>query len=198
MSSNKVRKMIIVALGGALAFVLMNFSFPIIPTVPFLKIDFSDVMVLLVTFLNGLSSGIGVIVIRNVLHYLQTGGDMGYPIGDLASILATLAYLLPVAMILRHHYTQYAGNFKKVMNTLKRPIMAYALGTLALTVMMSVLNYFVITPFYLKVMNFDVGNLATYILTAVIPFNIVKGILIGIVSHLLLSYCLPIIKKRLR
>ncbi|MCI5774988.1 MAG: ECF transporter S component [Aerococcus sp.] len=198
MSSNKVRKMVITALGGALAFVLMNFSFPIIPTVPFLKIDFSDVIILFVTFLSGLPSGIGVLVIRNLLHYLQTGGDMGYPIGDFASVLATLAYLLPVAWILKDHYAQQGTNFKKVLKTLKRPLLAYGIGTIALTIMMSVLNYFVITPFYLKVMNFDVGNLATYILTAVIPFNLAKGIIIGIVAHLLLSYCLPIVKRRLR
>lgn len=192
MRSN-TKQLITIALMGAIAFVLMWFAFPVIPMAPFLKVDFSDIPVLLTTILYGPVSGSVVVIIRGVLHYIQTGGDMGFPIGDTASVLASIAFLLPIAHFLTKHYTHKT---REAQGT-KRVFLAYGLATLSLVVVMSVLNYFVITPFYIKVMNFPIPNLSLYILTAVIPFNVIKGLLVSVASHLVLRYLLPIVTHRL-
>ncbi|MDO4681040.1 MAG: ECF transporter S component [Aerococcus sp.] len=200
MQGKQTQKLITIALMGAVAFILMWFAFPVIPTAPFLKVDFSDIPVLLTTFLYGPVGGSAVIVIRGVVHYIQTGGDMGLPIGDAASVLASLAFMWPVYHILQQTYftpNKETGHEGLHSNHFKRVFTAYGLGTLAMVVVMSVLNYFVITPFYVKVMNFPIPDMNLYILSAVIPFNFIKGVAISIASHVVLRYLLPIISKRL-
>ncbi|MDO4670788.1 MAG: ECF transporter S component [Aerococcus sp.] len=190
------KRMMTMAIMGAIAFVLMWFAFPVIPVAPFLKIDFSDVPVLMTTFLYGPVSGIVVVIIRGILHYIQTGGDMGLPIGDSASILASIAFLWPVYQLMKERYfTPCTVQTKH--HSAKRLLLAYGLATLALTVVMSVLNYFIITPFYVKVMQFPIPDMNRYILGAVIPFNLIKGIIISVACHLVLRYLLPILAHRL-
>lgn len=169
MIKNNTHRIAGIALFGALGFVLMFFSFPILPAVPYLKIDFSDLPLLLSYLLYGPSGGLISGIIRSILHYIQTGGDMGYPIGDTASFIASVAYCLPAYLIMRKYRSK------------KRTLMAFLVGTLSLTVVMTIANWFVITPLYLYLMNFSVGNLRDYLIAGVLPFNLIKGIIISAV-----------------
>ena len=54
--------------------------------------------------------------------------------------------------------------------------------TVVLTLVMSVLNYFVITPLYINLTGFKLSfSLLDSVLYTVTPFNIIKGLFIGIV-----------------
>ncbi|WP_034549984.1 ECF transporter S component [Carnobacterium funditum] len=170
MQNYNTRKLVGVSMLAAVAFVLMFFAFPIIPGVTFLKIDFSDIPVLLGMFLYGPVAGIAVAVIRTILHYVQTGGDAGYPIGDIASLIATVAYSLPIYYVMRNK-TESAKNV----------LLANVLGTVSLTTILSVLNAYVLIPLYFLVLNFSVGPIQKYIFYGVIPFNLIKGIVVSTV-----------------
>ncbi|MEO2873773.1 ECF transporter S component, partial [Lacticaseibacillus paracasei] len=65
-SSSKVHRLVGIALLAAIGYVLMMFSFPIIPAFPFLKLDLSDLVVLLGGLLYGPAGGIGVAFIRSL------------------------------------------------------------------------------------------------------------------------------------
>ena len=56
---------------------------------------------------------------------------------------------------------------------------------------MTVLNYYIITPFYMYVMNFPIDNIRTYILFGIIPFNLLKGLLVSIMAHIVVVKVLP-------
>lgn len=168
-----------VALFGALAFVLMFFAFPIIPAFPYLKVDFSDLPILLSYLLYGPVAGILSGLVRSVLHYIRTGGDMGYPIGDVASFLASIAYCYPVYLIMRRAKSK------------KGLIIAFFAGILSLTIVLSIANWYVITPLYIKLLGFELGNIRTYLLAGIIPFNIFKGIIISVVYMLVLPKLRP-------
>ena len=169
MLKGNTHRMAGIALFGALGFVLMFFAFPLIPAVPYLKVDFSDLPILLSYLLYGPVGGISSGVIRSVLHYIQTGGDMGYPIGDVASFLASIAYCYPAYVLLRHS-THKKGIF-----------LAFLAGTLSLTIFMTIANWFAITPLYLYLLNINVGDLRTYLIAGVLPFNLLKGIIVSVV-----------------
>ena len=53
MKNTRVQKMVAVAMFAAIALVLQYFAFPIMPAFSFLKIDFSDIPVLISMFLFG-------------------------------------------------------------------------------------------------------------------------------------------------
>lgn len=179
MLKGKTHRIVGVALFGALAYVLMFFAFPILPAFSYLKVDFSDLPILVSFLLYGPGGGITSAFIRSVLHYLQTGGDMGYPIGDAASFFATLSYCLPVYYFLRQSKSG------------KGAVTAFAAGTLSLTVVLTLLNWWVITPLYLAILNFSVGNLRDYIVAGVLPFNLIKGAIVSTAAMVLLPKLRP-------
>lgn len=184
MQTRNTKKLVGVSMLAAVAFVLMFFAFPIIPGVTFLKIDFSDIPVLLGMFLYGPVAGIAVAVIRTILHYVQTGGDAGYPIGDTASLIASLAYTLPI---------YYIMNTKA--EKAKNVVLANVLGTVSLTTVLSLLNAYVLIPLYFLVLNFSVGPIQKYVFYGVVPFNLIKGIVVSTVFIALYKKMKPWIIK---
>ena len=184
MLKGNTHRLVGISLFGALGFVLMFIAFPVIPAFSYLKVDFSDLPILLSFLLYGPVGGVMSTLIRSILHYIQTGGDMGYPIGDFASFIATLAYCFPAYWLLKKSKSQ------------KSAIVAFLLGTLSLTVVLSIANLYIITPLYLKILNFSVGNITEYILAGVVPFNLVKGTIISIAFLMVLPKLRPWLVKQ--
>lgn len=197
MGKNYTKEIVLVAIVGALSFILMFIGFPIIPALPYLKVDFSLVPILLVAFISGPKKAVAASLIANGLHYMYTGGEMGIPIGDATAFIATIAYILPIYYLLKDQMaTVYTGNKSAKEMNFGKTIAAYLAATLSLSLVMTILNYFVITPFYMQVMNFDVGNMQTYILAGIIPFNLFKGVLVSLLAHFVLVQTLPTLVNR--
>lgn len=184
MSNSKTRKLVGVAMLASLAWVISMLSFPVLPGSPFLKVDFSDLAVLFGMYVYGPVGGIMIAFIRSLLSYIQKGGEMGFPIGDTAAFIASVSYTLPIYLIL----VKYGSSFKE-------KLAGVFSSTLSLTVMMSVLNWLVIAPAYMAVMGFSVGPMRTYLMLAVVPFNLIKGVLVGIVFYLAFAKMKPWLDK---
>lgn len=73
LTHTRVQRLAVLACMSALAFVLMLFEFPVIPVVSYLKMDFSDLPVLIATWLYGPVAGIIVAAIKCLLHGLMYG-----------------------------------------------------------------------------------------------------------------------------
>jgi len=170
-----VRTFVAIALLSSLSFILMFIKFPI-PSFPsFLTVDFSDVPVLIAALLYGPLGAIVTELIKNILNYLSIGSEAGVPIGNLANFFAGILFVLPTYYIYRNLRTKKGMTF------------ALLGGTFSMAIFMSILNYFVILPAYLYFMNFSVGNVKDYIVSGVLPFNIVKGIIVTILFMLMFS-----------
>ena len=76
----------------ALSFALYLLDFPLLPAVPFLKLDFSNVLVAIAGFALGPVSAVIVLVIKELLHALTLGQT--FFVGELANVLLTLPYVL--------------------------------------------------------------------------------------------------------
>ncbi len=176
MIDKRTRKIVVVGILAALAWIISRFSFPLLAWAPFLKVDFSDVPILLGMYVFGPLAGIAIAAVRSLLSYVMSGGEAGFPIGDTAAFLATISYTLPIYYLIK----DYKPN-------MKRTLLASSLGTISLTVTLSVLNWAFIAPLYMKVMGFSVGPMREYLAISVIPFNLLKGIFVSIVFFLLFS-----------
>ncbi len=176
MIDKRTRKIVVVGILAALAWIISRFSFPLLAWAPFLKVDFSDVPILLGMYVFGPLAGIAIAAVRSLLSYVMSGGDAGFPIGDTAAFLATISYTLPIYYLIK----DYKPN-------MKRTLLASSLGTISLTVTLSVLNWAFIAPLYMKVMGFSVGPMREYLAISVVPFNLLKGIFVSIVFFLLFS-----------
>ncbi|MCD8820128.1 ECF transporter S component [Staphylococcus gallinarum] len=168
----QTKRLITISMLSAVAFILMFIKFPLPFLPPYLTLDFSDVPALLATFTLGPIAGIIVEFIKNLLNFLFNVGD---PIGPLANFLAATSFILTAFYVAKNK------------NNAKSLVTGLAVATIIMTLVLSILNYFVLLPLYGMIMNLsDVfGNLKIIIVSGVIPFNIIKGIVISIIFILL-------------
>ncbi|MFD1361432.1 ECF transporter S component [Lentibacillus salinarum] len=168
--SSKLLKTIILALMGTISLVLffLNFPLPFLPA--YLKIDFSEVPALIAALIFSPMAGVVVEAIKNVLYLLVSGA--GDPIGVAANFLAGIMFVVPVALL----YHKYKGT--------KSIVSGLVTGTIVMAIGMSILNYYVILPAYAWFIGAPemAGTTAKWIAVSagVLPFNLLKGIIVGI------------------
>lgn len=172
-SHSRMQRLTVTACFGALAFILMLFEFPILPVVAYLKLDFSDLPVLLGTVMYGPATGIAITLIKLILHGILRGFSLVELLGLAASFCSSVTLLLPVAWFFR---PQAQGSLRS------RMFKSGLLGTLLLTVVMSVFNLYVLTPLYMKMFDWQPTlPIAKLIAFGVVPFNLIKGIAVSLV-----------------
>ncbi|CAM3059214.1 ECF transporter S component [Filibacter tadaridae] len=176
MKNNKLRKMILIAILGSIGTVLMQFNFPIPPLPGFLKIDFSEIPAVLAIMTLGPVGGISVELIKNLMHWFMSGSPTGVPVGEIANFTTGILFILPIYWI-----------FNKFRST-KGLTAGLIAGTVAMAVGMSVLNYVLFLPMYTYFLNAPVNSseaLYKMIVLGILPFNLIKGIILMTVSLLL-------------
>ena len=176
MNNKRLRKMIIIAMLGSIGTILMQFNFPLPALPPFLKIDFGEVPAVLAVLTMGPVAGITVEVIKNIMHWLFTGSPTGFPVGELANFATGVLFILPIYFI-----------FNKFRNT-KGLATGLIAGTVSMAIGMSLLNYAVFLPMYTYFLNYPAESgsvLYKTIVLGILPFNLIKGIFIMIITLLL-------------
>jgi len=188
-----VKNIVKIAMLSVLAFALMVLAFPLAAIFPFfLKIDLSDLPALLGGFALGPIAGIFIELIKNILNILIKGTDTG-GVGELSNFIVGSAFIIPASLI-------YMRSKNK-----KSAIIGMIIGTITMTVVACFSNYFVIIPLYEQFMPIDqiiasapnnaIVDLKTFILFAIVPFNIFKGILISLATHLIYKKLSPILHR---
>ncbi|TCS82591.1 ECF transporter S component [Tepidibacillus fermentans] len=160
-----LNQLVFTAIMGGLAFVIMFFDFPL-PFIPadFLKFDFSEIPALITAIFFGSAAGVMVEFLKNVLHFIMKGGGAVPLVGELANFLAGTLFILGMTWIFNKFRTN-TGLFLGLL-----------LGSLLMTVMMSLANYFVLLPLY----GISGVQKLPLITSAIVPFNLFKGALITI------------------
>ena len=192
-----VRNMTQIGILSAVAVVLMFFEIPLFFAPAFYKIDLSEIPVLVGSFSMGPLAGVVIEAIKILLKLLIKGSTTG-GVGDLGNFLVGCAYFLPAALVYKHHKNK------------KGALVGTALGTALLTVLGCFMNAFVLLPVYAKVygmpmealiamgtaVNPSITGLTTFVLLAVAPFNLLKGVITSILSLLLYRHIRPILTKK--
>jgi len=175
---NKVRAMVSIAMLSSIAYVLMLVNFPIPPFPNFLKIDFSDIPALIGALMFGPMAGILVELLKNVLDYFMTGSETGVPVGHMANFIAGILFILP---------TYYIYN---KMKSKKGMTFALIIGSILMSGIMSILNYYIILPAYTFFLNWPAMSgteIRQYIVAGILPFNLIKGLAMSLVFMLLFT-----------
>lgn len=183
--SSKLVKLVIISLLSTLSMILMLLDFPL-PFLPnYLKVDFSDIPAIIAAFVFSPIAGVLVEGLKNALYFLYSGS--GDPIGVLANFIAGSMFVMPVALLYHKFKT-----VKSVMSGLITSIIVMAFG-------MSVLNYFVILPAYSWFMGWETMSPTvklTTVMAGILPFNMIKGVLITILFIPLFMNLKPWIEQK--
>ncbi|MBQ8860873.1 MAG: ECF transporter S component [Ruminococcus sp.] len=182
---SKTRKLVVIAMLGSLATILMLFEIPL-PFIapPFYKIDFSEVPVLIGAFALDPISGVMIEAIKILLNFILNSTDTG-GIGEIANFVIGCAYVLPAAIIYKRKKTK------------ANAIIAMIIATLSMAVLSVFINAYLMIPFYSNIMPLEqiiemgkdiiplITNTLTFCVFCVAPFNLIKGILVSIVTTLI-------------
>lgn len=190
------RTMVKISVLAVIALILMLLDFPLWFAPTFLKFDISDVPALIGSFALGPMAGVLVQLVKNLLNLLVEGSGTG-GVGEFANFLVGSIYV----------YT--AGLFYYKNKTFKNAIIGMIIGVLAMTISISIINYYFMIPFYAKLFGLPIDKIVamgsavnkyvvdfkTLILYAVVPFNLFKGIIVTLVTLLIYKRVSPILHK---
>ena len=91
--------------------------------------------------------------------------------------------------------------------TKKGAIIGMIVGVISMVILSSLSNYYVIVPLYAKLFSMEtimnamkqanpnITDMKTYIIYAVIPFNIIKGAVVSIIALLIYKKVSPILHR---
>lgn len=166
MTSEKTRKIIYIALSGAIAYLLARFTkVPIFPAAPFLKLDFGEVPLLLISTLGAPSVGLAALALKEVLSLVFSGSNV---FGLLADFVACGTFLLICAKI----YIRSPGYVSMGL-----AVFASGMSRMLVSV-----------PVNLVVLKLQFGSGPASVLSQLIyilPFNFIKCVLGGLCVALL-------------
>ena len=193
----KNKKLAIIALFSALGAILMLFDFPIPIAPSFMKIDLSDIPVIVGGFLFGpvesLIIAVLKILIKMVIKPTSTAG-----VGELANLIGTIAYVLPASIL-----------YNKLKNK-RRATVGLVIGTIASSLVITICNKLFIFPFYIKfIPNITeerivsmcnkilpiIDNMDKVYAISVLPFNLIKYTIVSIITFLFYKRISIIIKN---
>lgn len=195
MKDQKLNRLVKISMLSVIAFILMfiEVATPFFP--PFLKFDISDLPALIGAFALGPVAGVAIELLKNILHGIFVGGTAF--IGELAN------FLVGAVMV---YVSGYIYNKRKSRGTAVTSLIA---GTLTMTIVASVLNYFVFLPLYETVLHFPINaivamgskinssitDLNSFVVWAIAPFNLIKGIIVSTLTVLVYKSVSPILHK---
>ena len=189
------RTMVVTAILGAVAGLLMLAELPLTFVAPnFYKLDLSELPVMIGTFALGPVAGVLIELIKILVKFVIKGTSTG-GVGELANFLIGCAFVIP------------AGILYQMKKTKRRALLGLALGTLTMALAGMVMNALVLLPFYSKMMPLEtiislgaaifpqVNSVWSFALWCVVPFNLIKGIVISVLTMFLYKRVSRLIKE---
>ena len=191
----RTKDMTKVAMLSVIGFVLMYFQLPLtFVAPPFMKLDISDLPVLMGAFTMGPVYGIIIAALKNLMHIIFKG-TMTAGVGELSNFIISSTFAVISSYIYRKH------------RTYKGAVLSMTVGVVAMTILAMTSNYFVVFPLYGKVMPMDaiiamgsaitpkITGLFTMMIYSVLPFNLIKGFTTSAVMMLVYKKISPLFKN---
>ena len=171
------KRLAFMAIFVALSYAISFWEIPLFPATPYLKLDFGNVFILLVSFLLGPVEGIIVCALKECLRML---GSSSGCVGELANMAATTAFILLPSIVY-----QFRKGLRWVIPCL---IAACFIGTGAALIT----NRFITFPLYMGGAAASVFNDVFWFIVA---FNMIKTASIGLLTVLLYKRLSNFLKK---
>lgn len=191
------RRVSIIGISAAIAAVLHVLDFPLVVLAPeFYKLDFSELPVLLCGFYLGPSATVICEGVKILLKLLLKGTSTAF-VGDLANFVVGCSLVLPATVFYHAHKSKHSA------------IIGLAVGTLVMTVFGSAFNAIYLLPKFSELfglpldtivgmgtaVNGAINSVSTLVLFAVVPFNLLKGIVVSALTFLLYKRISPILHR---
>ena len=195
MKINKTRYITQIGAMAAIAGVLMLFDVPLWFAPGFYKMDLSDLPALVGGLAMGPLAG-AIIEGFKVIISAILGGTSTFFVGEISNFIIGCSFVVPASLVYKYHRSR------------KGAYLGMTAGTVILASVGSAMNAFVLIPAYVKILelpmeqiiamgtavNPNITSLSTLVLFAVVPFNLLKGVMMSIITALIYKKIRIIIK----
>ena len=166
-----------------------------IPIVAFYKLDLSNIPVLLGAFSMGPVPGLVILALKSAIGLLHSSSA---GVGELADFVMGAALVLPAALIYHRNKSR------------KNAIIGMAVGTLCMAATGVLMNKWVMLPFYMGAFHMDMEGIIKAAKVAAVdsewkllllvtgPFNLLKGVVLSIVTALIYKPLSPILHEKIK
>ena len=191
------KKLVVTGVFAAVSTILylFDFSIPFAPPEMY-KLDFSELPALIVGFAYGPVAAVMVEFIKVLLKLLFKGTTTAF-VGDLANFAVGCSFLLPATIIYRLKKTRTVA------------VISCLVGTIVITVFGSMFNAVYLIPTFANMfgmpidviigmgtkINSRIKDMTTFVMLAVAPLNLIKGLMNSIITLLIYKRLSPILKK---
>lgn len=193
---SRVRRNVFIGVFSAISAVLMLFEIPLPFAPPFYKIDLSELPVLICGFAYGPMAGVISEFLKVLLKLLIKGTSTAF-VGDLANFIVGSTMILPATII--YH----------VKKSRKTALIGMGVGILAMTLFGSFFNAVYLLPTFAKLFGMpleviiDMGTqinpritgVTSFVFWCVVPFNLLKGLVVSLLTFLVYKRLSPLIHK---
>ena len=184
------------AMFATMAGVLMLVEIPLPFAPPFYKIDLSELPIMICTFYLGPVTGVTAELVKVLVKLVLKGTTTAF-VGDFANFAVGCSFVLPASLV----YHAKPGK--------KSALIGLAAGTLCMTVFGSAFNAVYLLPKFAALygmpleaiigmgtkVNAHITSVSTLVLFAVVPFNLLKGVLVSALTFLLYKRISPLLHK---
>ncbi len=160
---------ILAAAGVALSMI----EIVILPGAPFYKLDPSGLAVMLAGFSMGFPAGVITLLIKDLVGLLVHPG--GGWVGQLADFIALFAFLAPATLVYARKKTRMTA------------LIGMVIGTLVMTGAAVLANLYILFP------AFGLPDGSKYIVPFTVPFNLIKGAALTLITFLIYKPLSPIL-----
>lgn len=184
------------AIFSAMAGVLMFIEIPLFFAPSFYEIDLSEIPVMICTFYLGPVAGVVAEFLKVVVKLVLKGTSTAF-VGDFANFVVGCSFVLPASCI--YH----------LRRSKKSALTGMIVGTLVMTVFGSLFNAVYLLPTFADIfgmpldaiigmgtaVNSSINSVSTLVLFAVVPFNLLKGVIVTVLTMLLYKRISPLLHK---
>ena len=185
-----------IAVLGALGAVLMLFDFPIAIAPSFYKIDLGDLPCLIGSFALGPVPALFIQLVKILVKLLLKPTSTAF-VGEMAAFICSSVYCVSAAII----YQKNRSRNQALKAMIAASILMAFTGT--------IVNYLLIIPAYVKLYHMPletiislgqaifpiISDKLSFVLCCVLPFNLVKTMIVDILTLLLYKRISPLLKE---
>lgn len=192
----KINKLVVMAMLSAIAAVLMYVEFPLTFVAPaFYELDLSEVPIMIGSFMLGPCAGVIMEAVKILLKIVLKGTSTAF-VGDFANFILGCAFVIPASVI--YH----------IKKSKKTAVAGLAVGGAVLITAGVFMNALYLLPKYSQLygmpiesfvsagaqINPAICNVFTLVILAVAPFNLIKSVLVSVLTMILYKYLSKMIK----
>ena len=179
------------AILAAVSSVLFLIEIPI--GMPFYKLDLSNIPVLIGAFSMGPVAGLLILGVKSLLGLLHSSSA---GVGELADFLMGASMILPAAILYHRNKTR------------KTALAAMAVGVVIMVLISVFVNKWIMLPFYMGAFHMSMDQLVAaahwggvdsewkLLLLITAPFNLIKGVVISLLTALLYKRLSPLLHEK--